>query len=514
MPPRKAKSKAKAEAKARAQPKAGRASAAAGSPAAGSGAAAVKQSRADADAASKEDSELARTENLLKECLAEKDITRCDGRVLDIAIGQAKSIKGLDADLLASAMKRMEEFREFEAELKKKAEQMRAEKAEALERHEVENDLFKDACAARQDLKKIIEDLFDAVGDGDSDKVEKFIGLHTQQDADSLVPPVPIDVEDHDGNTPLSESACYGEIELVQLLLGNGSHPDARNSQGRTPLWRAGYNGHEEVVEFLMEKGADASIENNDGEPPGRYGTPATKELIANWSKADMEEPRESLTELQRLSMPWPRILLTACSEGDSKAAIAVAKAAATGGGTQALLRTVIDFENMVDGFWTACTHGHIDLVRDLIAEQADINSSNETGLTCLMIACRKGYTGIVSELLKAGAKTHLRSENGRLALDYSRESSAGTLPEMILAHCQQRKEWTTLDEAARQAGGNKVMGREAVLDVLEERRNVTASDAATEALKGMSAAELREGGSDYQRLLEERALADVLGYG
>lgn len=499
------KAKAKAEAKAKASP---------GSPAAGSGAAAVKQSRVDAEAATKEDSEIAKAETLLKECLVEKDIMKCDGRILDIAVGQAKGVKGVNADLLASAVKRLEEFREFEAELKKKAEQMRAEKAEALERDEEESNIFRDACAARQDLKKAIEDLFDAVGDGDCDKTQSFIKKYTKQDSDSLVPPVPLDVEDADGNTPLSEAACYGEVELVELLLANGAHPDAQNNQGRTPLWRATYNGHEEVVKLLIEKGADASIENKDGEPPGKYGTPATKALISAWEPSDMEEPREELTELQRLSMPWPRILLSACSDGDSEAALTVAKAAAAGSGTQCLLRTVIDFENMADGFWTACTRGHLELVKILIAEQADINCSNETGLTCLMIACRKGYTAIVSELLKSGAKTHLRSEQGRLALDYSREGAAGTLPDMILAHCQQRKDWTTLDEASRQAGGHKVMGREAVRDILEERGNATASDAATAALRNMSADELREGGADYQRLLEERALADVLGIG
>eukprot|EP00438_Fugacium_kawagutii_P028359 Skav219254 [mRNA] locus=scaffold1242:325652:347129:+ [translate_table: standard] len=86
------------------------------------------------------------------------------------------------------------------------------------------------------------ERLFNAVNDGELSVAKACL------DANSESPVrLPVDVVDEDGNTPLSEAACYGEIELVEFFLSRGAHPDSRNELGRTPIWRACYNGHFEV---------------------------------------------------------------------------------------------------------------------------------------------------------------------------------------------------------------------------------------------------------------------------
>merc|ERR1711972_756219 len=131
------------------------------------------------------------------------------------------------------------------------------------------------------------------------------------------------------------------------------------------------------------------------------------------------------------------------------------------------------------------------------------------------MIACRKGHTAIVKELLKRGAKTHLRSEQGRLASDYGREYGDGhCLHDIVVDHCRKIQDWTTLEEEARQSTANKACGVEAAEDVVERRKNAGASDAATAALKALPVDEIRAGSDRYQDLLEQRALADVLGVG
>jgi len=478
------------------------------------------KAKSAASSAPDRDEKVAKAENLVRECLAETEIARVDGRVLDIAVSEARLLAGVDPELLARGEARLAEYRAFEEELQRRAEELRARKAEVIGQQDEENEAFANAFEARKRLKKQVEDLFEAVGDSELDKVQAFVREHCASGADTEpfgLPPLAVDVEDHDGNTPLSEASCYGETEIVEFLLQSGAHPNSRNRQGRTPLWRATYNGHEDIVKLLLENGADPSIENHDGEPPGKYGTDGTKALIAGWDRTLTAERQEDLRPLQRLEYPWPHLLLKACVAGDVKAASDIVKAIAAEAAGKAgpLLRTVLNFEDMADSVWMACTKGHLELAAALLDAGADLDSSTESGLTCLMIACRKGHREVVKELLKRGAKTHLRSEQGRLASDYAREYGDGhQVHDLVVSHCRQSQDWTTLEEEARQAGGNKACGVEAVERLLDSRKNAGASDAATAALKAMSADELREGGDRYRQLLEERALADVLGMG
>jgi len=468
--------------------------------------------------APKRDEEVEKTSGLLRECLAEKDIANVDGRVLDIAIGQARPLleRGLSQDLFSAAEARFKEYRAFEAELVKKKEELLTRKAEVVAQQDEENVTFSDACEERQRLKKRVEELFDAVGDSEIGKVRAWIRDCCVGGTDCFAPPpLPVDLQDHQLNTPLSEAACYGETEIVELLLENGAHPNSQNDQGRTPLWRAGYNGCEEVVELLLEKGADPRIENNNGEPAGKIGTDRTKALIAAWDTSQTATKQEALSDLQRLPKPWPLLLLDAVTAGDAAAAMRIVEAisSSTGGagGPAALLRVVLDFETMTDALWLSCTKGHLELVRALADAGADVNSFNDTGLTCLMIACRKGHREIVQELLKRGAKTHLRSQQGRLATDYAREADGDTIHDLVVSHCRKTEDWSTLEEEARQSGGNKACSAE-VLEGLG--RNATASNAATAALRALPVEEIRDGSDRYKQLLEERALADVLGIG
>ena len=114
-------------------------------------------------------------------------------------------------------------------------------------------------------------------------------------------------------NTPLHLAACYGDVEMVQVLLnleadvnirnnggmspfnyvpvgpvGPGEVPNypqslahvarllldrgadikARNEQGRTSLHSTAYMGPTEVTRVLLERGADVDAEDNRGRTP------------------------------------------------------------------------------------------------------------------------------------------------------------------------------------------------------------------------------------------------------
>jgi ankyrin repeat protein len=47
----------------------------------------------------------------------------------------------------------------------------------------------------------------------------------------------------------------------------------------------------------------------------------------------------------------------------------------------------------------SACKHGYIDTVRELLCSGADVNVTSSNGITPLHFACMDGHTEVVKEL-------------------------------------------------------------------------------------------------------------------
>ena len=113
-----------------------------------------------------------------------------------------------------------------------------------------------------------------------------------------------VEPKGYSGNAPLHSAACYGDLEMVQVLLdygvdvnaqdrnrdtpldyasSNGHHndarvarlliahgadPNARDMFGVTPLHRASICGRIEIVRLLIEHGANVVVKDDWGETP------------------------------------------------------------------------------------------------------------------------------------------------------------------------------------------------------------------------------------------------------
>ena len=76
-----------------------------------------------------------------------------------------------------------------------------------------------------------------------------------------------LNILDDSGNTYLTKISQYGNIEIVKLLIKNGSdinYKERLNSYA-TPIENAIYLGHTEIVKILIENNADLNIINRDG---------------------------------------------------------------------------------------------------------------------------------------------------------------------------------------------------------------------------------------------------------
>lgn len=70
-----------------------------------------------------------------------------------------------------------------------------------------------------------------------------------------------------------------------------------------------------------------------------------------------------------------------------------------------------------------AAANGDLHLVRALLAQGADVNSSNQAGQTPLMLAAAFRRTAIIPLLLKAGARVNDQDELGLTAFDWATDS-------------------------------------------------------------------------------------------
>ena len=68
---------------------------------------------------------------------------------------------------------------------------------------------------------------------------------------------LPVDVQDHDGNTLLMLAAYRGQPETVRMLLDRGADVDLRNARDQSPVAGALFKGEDEIVTLLVEAGAD-----------------------------------------------------------------------------------------------------------------------------------------------------------------------------------------------------------------------------------------------------------------
>ncbi|XP_022778849.1 protein fem-1 homolog B-like, partial [Stylophora pistillata] len=69
-----------------------------------------------------------------------------------------------------------------------------------------------------------------------------------------------------------------------------------------------------------------------------------------------------------------------------------------------------------------AAFYGRLDIVRCLVENGADVNARNHVNSTPLMITCYNGHIDVVSFLVESGANIHQEDTNGETCLHYAAE--------------------------------------------------------------------------------------------
>jgi uncharacterized protein len=79
-----------------------------------------------------------------------------------------------------------------------------------------------------------------------------------------------------------------------------------------------------------------------------------------------------------------------------------------------------------------AAGYGNVEGTYFLLKHKVAIDRQDDRGMSALMLAVKSGQTGVVAELLDAGADRELKDKEGLTAFDYASAIGSADLVKMI----------------------------------------------------------------------------------
>jgi cytohesin len=181
--------------------------------------------------------------------------------------------------------------------------------------------------------------------------------------------------------------AADGNIEAVKQAIADGADVNVKDQNGRTPLQLAALRGHKEVAELLIAKGADVSAKSEI------HGTPLDLAISGKHPKT---------ADLLRKH----------------------------GGKTTAWFKAG-------ESIHIAASEGHIEAVKQHIADGADVNAKDSNGMTPLLLAAWKGHKVIAELLIANGADVNIANDGvvSQTALHVSIGANHKEIAELLIAN-------------------------------------------------------------------------------
>ncbi|XP_019854452.1 PREDICTED: ankyrin repeat domain-containing protein 17-like isoform X2 [Amphimedon queenslandica] len=264
-----------------------------------------------------------------------------------------------------------------------------------------------------------------------------------------------VNVTDKNGNTPLGNASIPGHTKIVELLLEHGvDNVDHTDKDDDTPLGMACVGEHKEVVALLLEHGANINHTNKQKRTPLVMTCIAgNTEIVALLleHKADVNKTDEGNNaplgiachqghaEIVGLLLVFGADVTHKNKKGCTPLAMACI------GGHAEIVELLLNQDgvdiNVTDGLkntplGNACLRGHTQIAELLLKYGvADINNTNIQKRTALGMACIEGYTEVVKLLLKYKANVNVTDNNGLTPLCNASIPGHTEIVKLLLEH-------------------------------------------------------------------------------
>ena len=213
-------------------------------------------------------------------------------------------------------------------------------------------------------------------------------------------------IADIDDETSLNKAVGGHSRNLIQELIDHAADVNATNKSNVTALMIACERGNVEAINVLLDAGADTDIADN-------YGATWIHHAVAGvCSKDVLQVIIDHGTDVNARKKNNATALMIACGRGNMDAINVLLNAGADTGLFDDIGATWIHH-----AVARACSK---DVLHVIIDHGTDINAGNENNVTALMIACGKGNVDSINVLLHAEADPNSPDNNGNTCLHYA----------------------------------------------------------------------------------------------
>jgi len=247
---------------------------------------------------------------------------------------------------------------------------------------------------------------------------------------------------------PWAETILFGSTADVKRLLDNGLDPNAATSSGgTTALMMAAPDA--EKMKLLIDRGANVNARSETkytalmiAAQYGTHSTPAVRLLLAHGADASQAQGRPLFNADPLFLAAYggnaevlPDLLKAGASLNGEMTLIGTSNSDAISGavrhGYLDVAETLVKLGAPVDRtdaritpLVKAVLGDQVEMAKFLISKGADVNHVDGNGMTPLLYAASIdfGSPAMIDMLLKAGARTDMKTKEGKTALDLARQ--------------------------------------------------------------------------------------------
>jgi len=217
------------------------------------------------------------------------------------------------------------------------------------------------------------------------------------------------------GCTPLHYACFYNHVNIAEYLINASAPIDAQNQAGRTPLFWAVEKKAYETVAFLLESEADPSICDTVEKLSPLHVAAKNGDYKMIETLLSINTETEEWTKLNDRTVDGFTAVSFAAHQGNLDMVALLFEYGAD--------LNIVSTENKLSPLHRAVSRGHIETIRYLLENGADVDAKDSLGRTSLHLAVSAQNMDVV-KLLLTFSPTICADEAGTTQLDYAADQN------------------------------------------------------------------------------------------